>query len=91
MKFKEIENLIENFGVNHPTFWGCALAGEAGEVANILKKYERDGFLDNYKLAEELADVFIYVVLTARVHHINLQDAILRKLEVVAKRRAAKK
>lgn len=36
---------IKDFGPidDHPTYWGAAIAGEAGEVANLLKKLERDG------------------------------------------------
>lgn len=34
---------VPNFGKSHPTYWGCALAGEAGEFANVTKKWERDG------------------------------------------------
>ena len=90
MEFKEIEKLIENFGAGHPTYWGCALAGEAGEVANILKKWERDG--GNVKLAgalaKELADVFLYVVLTAREFNIDLENAILTKIRIVKERRS---
>jgi NTP pyrophosphatase (non-canonical NTP hydrolase) len=37
------------------------LAGEAGEVANKIKKHIRDGVLDFDKVADELGDVLWYV------------------------------
>lgn len=93
MEFKEIESKIESFGKDHPTYWGCALAGEAGEVANILKKWERDG--GDVKLAaalaKELADVFLYTVLTAREFQIDLENAILTKINIVRERRQRRK
>jgi NTP pyrophosphatase (non-canonical NTP hydrolase) len=44
---KNIDKKIRDFSPkeDHPTYWGCALAGEAGEVANLLKKLERDGLV----------------------------------------------
>jgi NTP pyrophosphatase (non-canonical NTP hydrolase) len=54
--------------------WMTAIAGEAGEAANVVKKLNRvrDGIAGNSeteaelraKLARELADVFIYLDLT---------------------------
>lgn len=92
--FKTITDQIINFGRNESTFWGCALAGEAGEVCNIIKKMARDG--DDTKdkegkrymdlLPAQLADVFIYLVLTARHFNIDLEEAILSKIEIVNKR-----
>lgn len=51
-------------------FTVLALAGEVGEVANIVKKIERGShsFLDakvRYQLNMEVADVFTYLVLLA--------------------------
>lgn len=85
MNFKEIQNKIKDFGKDHPTYWGCALCGEAGEAANILKKIERDGLNMNLisNLSEELADVFIYTSLTAKQFKIDLEKAILYKLKII--------
>ena len=85
--FKEITKKIENFGKNHASYWGCALAGEVGEACNLIKKHEKDGLEIKELLKEELADIFIYLELTARFFNIDLEKAILDKIEVVKGRR----
>ena len=61
------------------------LAGEAGEVANMVKKMMRGDFdLDVYSeewfdISDELADVFIYLMKLATALDIDLEDAWLRK------------
>lgn len=88
MDFKEIISKIENFGQPHLSYWGCALAGEVGELCNLIKKFERDGQkMEIHQVGDELADIFIYLQLTAEVLQIDLQEAILRKIEIVKKRR----
>lgn len=92
--FKTITDRIINFGRNESTYWGCALAGEVGELCNIIKKLARDGADTKDKegrryfdlLPAEMADVFIYLVLTARHFNIDLEAAIISKIEVVKKR-----
>lgn len=93
MDFKSIENKIKMFKKAQPTFWGCALCGEAGEAANVLKKIERQYFSRDKsilvlesKLSEELADVFIYATLTARHFSIDFEAAILKKIDKVNNR-----
>lgn len=90
MDFKKIEMKIENFGKNHYSYWGNALAGETGELCNIIKKIERDNIdPDKFQneIKEELADVFIYTALIARVFHIDLEQSILEKLKIIEIRR----
>jgi NTP pyrophosphatase (non-canonical NTP hydrolase) len=41
-------------------YLGLGLAGEAGEVADLLKKFLRDGKWDAEGLAEELGDVIYF-------------------------------
>lgn len=68
--------------------WGCALAGEAGELCNVLKKIqrERDGIAgsridgDSTKaIADELADVIIYGDLLAELCGIDIAEAVANK------------
>ena len=81
-------------GFNHPlpswslSDWMTALTGEVGEAANVVKKLNRvrDGIPGNKltptelraKLADELADSFIYLDLLAQAADIDLPEAIFR-------------
>jgi NTP pyrophosphatase (non-canonical NTP hydrolase) len=93
-----------------PTFWDIkteqdlalrleyltnALAGEVGEVANLVKKVVRsvvygrgDLRLDNVRqeLAEEIADVFTYLLTIAGLLGLDLEKTYLQKLEKNRKR-----
>lgn len=77
--------------------WSNAMCGEAGEVANVVKKLRRhefghngvlDGDVDelNEQLADELADVFLYLDLLATRAGVDLPRAIRRKFNVVSER-----
>lgn len=79
-------------GFNHrlsgwsPSDWMVATMGELGEAANVLKKLnrERDGIRGNtatsmalkQKLAQELADTFIYLDLMSQALGIDLESAV---------------
>lgn len=63
-------------------FMALALAGEVGEVANIIKKVMRgtddfDKVLDD--LEEEVTDVFIYLMCLAGVLGMDLEAAYAAK------------
>lgn len=73
--------------------WAGAMCGEAGEAANVAKKLRRvelaiDGNAASErplvpeelreKLANECADVFLYLVLLAARYDIDLTSAIVR-------------
>jgi hypothetical protein len=60
------------------------LAGEAGEVANVVKKLNRDGPTDDRMadLGAELADVLIYLLLLAGEVGIDLAGAYEAKRAV---------
>lgn len=73
--------------------WGCALAGEVGEALNIVKKMERGDFTmaewnnrHKHELANELADVMIYLDLLALHAGISLPEAIVHKFNLVSNR-----
>lgn len=90
LTFVEMCKLPVAIDITHPTYWGAALAGEAGEVANITKKLERgnlsiEGDIKE-KLGFELADVLIYTILSARIFDIDLKESFLKKLQIVSKR-----
>jgi NTP pyrophosphatase (non-canonical NTP hydrolase) len=78
--------------------WGCALAGEAGEACNVIKKLRRletgsdQGIDDGTKeeliedLADEIADTFLYLDLLASYHDISLPGAICSKFNRISVR-----
>lgn len=67
--------------------WFTAMAGEFGEAANIVKKLNRirDGIPGNDQtevqlrdeLRKELADIFVYLDLTAQAAGISLERAVV--------------
>lgn len=68
--------------------WGGALCGEAGELANILKKVKRREIKDDYnqylnakipEISDELADIIIYADLIAAQLDIDLEEVIRNK------------
>jgi len=80
--------------------WGCALAGEAGEACNFIKKIRRlQGKKDEKsskerkalkkELAKELADVFCYLDLISTQLKIDLGKEIIDKFNEVSGRKGA--
>ena len=71
--------------------WMTAVLGELGEAANIAKKLNRvrDGIPGNaetpeelqQKLADEIADTFIYLDLLAQSQGFSLADAVQQKFQ----------
>jgi NTP pyrophosphatase (non-canonical NTP hydrolase) len=77
----EFGNTIEEWTLPE---WGNALAGETGELCNIIKKVHRGDFnIDNAStkqmLADEAADVAIYLDLLCQRAGIDLENAIVNK------------
>lgn len=63
------------------------LCGEAGEVADIIKKATFQGhFLDTEHIAEELGDVAWYLAITASAIGKNLDDIFMANVEKLRKR-----
>ncbi len=83
---KEIKDFSNQEYYTKQLFFSNALAGEVGEFCNLIKKYYRDSYYDIKQMKFELADIFIYLVLNARVNSIDLQQAILDKINIVKKR-----
>ncbi len=50
------------------------VAGEAGEVVELVKKYIRDGHIDREKLALEIGDVMAYLGILADYFDLYLED-----------------
>lgn len=81
-----------------PTDWACAMAGEAGEVCNAVKKLRRHEDGTNtakdpqtewdcrLQIAAEIADTIIYLDLLAARLDIDLASAIRFKFNAVSDR-----
>ena len=54
---------IARYSMEELMFLGLGTAGEAGEIANVIKKMRRDGKSEDLftKLKKEMADVYIYL------------------------------
>jgi NTP pyrophosphatase (non-canonical NTP hydrolase) len=71
-------------------FLALAICGEAGELANLIKKIWRGDEVDSGEIRDEMADIRIYLEHLARHLQFDLDAACERKLEVVAERLDAK-
>jgi NTP pyrophosphatase (non-canonical NTP hydrolase) len=71
-------------------FLVLAICGEAGELANLVKKRWQGDDVEPNSILDEIADIRIYLEHLARHLHIDLDRACENKLAVVAERLAAK-
>lgn len=75
--WNKIEVHSKDGAMQYPSFWSNALAGEVGEFANQIKKYDNPAKdCDWEELCEEYADVFIYWVLIGKVFGWHWSDAV---------------
>lgn len=59
--------------------WGLAVAGETGELCNLIKKDIRDGNISPVLIGEEIADIVIYLDMLAQKYGLDLKEIITRK------------
>lgn len=77
-------------------FAALAIAGEVGEVANLLKKVRRarwrgeEASVDQRDLEAEVADIFAYVLKLSNLAGIDLADAYQKKMRFNGERFAPK-
>jgi len=73
--------------VKDEKFYSLGLAGEVGEYLNMIKKEWRgDKKFSLSEKGEELADIFIYLVLLISVLDLDLEEIVLKKFEKVKDR-----
>ncbi len=98
MKFKEYQDIIENFAVyprdNELTaisYLALGLNGEAGEVADQVKKAIRnDGLINEErreKIIEELGDVLWYLTRIAIEFDVSMADIAASNVEKLQNRK----
>jgi NTP pyrophosphatase (non-canonical NTP hydrolase) len=84
-------HLFPAYSTADERYLALALCGEAGELANMIKKRWRDGADLKAEIIEEIADIRIYLELLAKCFGIEgnkLDAAVHSKLaKVVAKHR----
>lgn len=69
--------------------WMTAVCGEVGELANLLKKVRREDFTLNEKkqeIADEIADVAIYLDILAMRCGVDLGQAIAEKFNATSRK-----
>lgn len=80
-----------------PTDWGCAMAGEAGELCNVLKKIRRlDGGIERCNrgtreelqamAATEIGDVYLYLDLLCQRLGLDMWECIRDTFNRVSER-----
>lgn len=97
---KRCEQSFKTCGDWSPADWSNAMAGEAGElvevllpliaksggVCNLTKKHQRGDAVDLEEVGKEIADVVIYADLLAHRLGIDLSDAVRAKFDEVSRR-----
>ncbi|MEM6750743.1 MAG: hypothetical protein AAF612_09760 [Planctomycetota bacterium] len=73
-----------------PTDWACAMAGEAGETCNLVKKLRRGEPVAPHEIGKELADVVIYADLLAARLGLDLGRCVVEKFNEVSRRTGSK-
>lgn len=66
--------------------WGCALAGEAGEACNKIKKLRRGEKISVESIGSELADTITYACILLHYLGLDVEDAIIDKFNEVSTR-----
>lgn len=85
MEKSDITSLQAMVGTKHQelypshrsTFLGLALAGEVGELCNLLKKEERDSADHSKAIKAEMADVLVYLLILAHDREITINELMI--------------
>lgn len=66
--------------------WSNAIAGETGEMCNLIKKIRRGDDIDPREVGKELADIVIYADILASLLGLELSDCVVQKINEVSDR-----
>lgn len=86
---KMTRHLFPPFSSDDERFLALALCGEAGELANKIKKRWRDGVKLEEEIRDEIADIRVYLELLAKQFGIEgekLDERVQSKLAKVVER-----
>lgn len=84
---EEVEKLVLTSGNRRLMENTLGLVGEAGEVAEKVKKSIRDDYLDVNVIKKELGDVLFYVAALGGYFDIKLDDIAVSNLEKLRDRK----
>ena len=92
MTFKEYQEMARSTAI-YPRdraiiYPALGLSGEAGEVAEKVKKWIRDGNLDNNEIAKELGDVLWYIAALAGDLGITMEEIAEQNIQKLRDRSA---
>lgn len=73
---------LHDGSVNLSVFYALGLSGEVGEVANVVKKWQRGYEGLPQPIGDELADVFTYLLLLADECGVDLMDEYTKKVQI---------
>lgn len=66
---------------------GLGLAGEAGEVVDLIKKVVSHGHeFDPVKMSEELGDVLWYIAMLCTLMGVSMEDVAFRNIDKLKRR-----
>lgn len=88
-KFKDARGRPTDHTTWTPSDWVCAVVGELGELANLVKKVKRGDFTTEdvrHEMADELADVQTYLDILADKLGVDLGEATISKFNRVSQR-----
>ena len=91
MNFREYQDLArgtaiypDEYDIIYPTL---GLTGESGEVAEKVKKFVRDGYLNKEELTKEIGDVLWYIANLCSDLEIELEDVASGNIEKLLDRK----
>jgi len=91
MELDEYQKRAESFAVypkQYSTIYpSLGLVGEAGEVAEKVKKWLRDGYIEKEEVAKELGDVLWYLAVLSRDLGYPLSDIARMNLDKLSSRK----
>lgn len=76
------------FTQRSPEFFCLELNGEAGELANLEKKHWKGKPIEHEKFSDEAADVLIALFNYCNARGINLEKAVIDKLNRIEEKRS---